>query len=353
MRPRGASPKGERLKNPLNAQSSNEARPKEIVQLASRECLKAFAAQDSEVLKSALDYAVVPNTRTWWMRRENRLQALAGWRSLPWDSQVLDRPSGSVGGLWAEGDYTEQCCRLESVLNACLADAEEHGVRFLSVRLAEDALAALHAVEAVGFRIIESFLTFGRKTAGEIPFDGGSDFHVRLAQPEEVETVAAIAYRAFQSFRLWVDPQIPESHARHSRREWVRNGFKGRAEAIYVAESEEHLVGFALLRSKVGTEKVGEIELIAVDPAFHDRGIGKALVAEAIRHYQGRASEIQVGTQAKNLQAIGLYTRMGFSVIRSELSFHRHSDGVLTAESARSIEAKDAHYLAAESDQEI
>ena len=135
-----------------------------------------------------------------------------------------------------------------------------------------------------------------------------------------------MAYRAFQSFRLRVDPQIPESRARHSRREWVRNGFKGRAEAIYVAESENRLVGFTLLRSKAGTEKVGEIELIAVDPAFHGRGIGKELVAEAIRHYQGKTSKIQVGTQAKNLRAIGLYTRMGFSVVRSELSFHRHSE---------------------------
>ena len=188
--------------------------------------------------------------------------------------------------------------------------------------------------------MIESFLTFGRKTAGEIPFarsacsqngetrDGGSDFQARLAHPEEMETVAAIAYRAFQSFRLRVDPQIPESRARHSRREWVRNGFKGRAEAIYVAESESGPVGFALLRSKMSTEKIGEIELIAVDPALHGRGIGKGLVEAAIRHYQGKTSEIHVGTQAKNLQAIGLYTRLGFSVISSELSFHRHTEPI-------------------------
>ena len=256
------------------------------------------------------------------------------WRFLPWDSQVLGCPSGSIEGLWAEGCYAEQRHRLETVLNACIADAEDHGVRFLSVRLPEDAIAALHAVESVGFRIIESFLTFGRKTAGEIPFvrsearNGGSDYRVRLAQPEEMETVAAIAHRAFESFRLRVDPQIPESRARHSRREWVRNGFKGRAEAIYVAESENRIVGFALLRSKAGTEKTGEIELIAVDPAFHGRGVGKALVAEAIQHYRGKTSEIHVGTQAKNLQAIGLYTRMGFSVVRSELSFHRHTETI-------------------------
>ena len=299
-----------------------------MVQLTSRECIEALETQDSDRLHSVLDYATDPNTRAWSMLRLNRLQGLAGWRLLPWDTQVLGCPSGSVGGLWAEGCYVEQCHRLETVLNACIADAEDHGVRFLSVRLPESAIAALHAVEAVGFRIIESFLTFGRKTAGEIPFNGGSDFHVRLAQPGEMETVASIAYHAFESFRLRVDPQILESRARHSRREWVRNGFKGRAEAIYIAESENHLVGFALLRSKGNTEKIGEIELIAVDPAFHGRGIGKVLVAEAIRHYRGRTSEIQVGTQAKNLQAIDLYTRMGFSVIRSELSFHRHTKAI-------------------------
>ena len=327
------------MKDSPKAQLSNGASPKERVQLVNRAYLTACTTDTPEALRSAFDYAVDPDTRAWWLRQEDRLQAVAGWRLLPWDSQVLGCPSGSVGGLWAEGDYSEQCHRLDNVLKACIADAEDHGVRFLSVRLPEDGLAAIHAVEAVGFRIIESFLTFGRKTDGEIPFvcsetrNGGSDCHVRLAQPEEMETVAAIAYRVFQSFRLRVDPQIPESRSRHSRREWVRNGFKGRAEAIYVAESDNHLVGFALLRSKAGrrlsersTEKVGEIELIAVDPTFHGRGIGKELVAEAIRHYQGKTSEIQVGTQAKNLRAVGLYTRMGFSVVRSELSFHRHSE---------------------------
>ncbi len=343
------------MKNPLKAQPNNKAQPREMVQLTSRECLKAFSSRNNDrypLLNSALDYANVPNTRVWSMLRLDWLQGLAGWRSLPWDSQVLGCPSGSVGGLWAEGDYAEQCSRLKMVLRACIADAEGHGVRFLSTRLPEGALAALHAVEAVGFRIIESFLTFGRQTADEIPFVSKSDFYIRLAQPGEMETVAAIAYRAFESFRLRVDPQITELRARHSRREWVRNGFKGRAEAIYVAEVEQELVGFVLLRSKREAEKVGEIELIAVEPAFHGRGIGKALVTEAIRHYQGQTSEIQVGTQAKNLRAVGLYTRMGFSVIRSELSFHRHSDQAFLAESARSIEVTDTHCLAACRDEE-
>ena len=68
--------------------------------------------------------------------------------------EVLGCPSGSVGGLWAEGCYAEQRHRLETVLNACIADAEDHGVRFLSVRLPEDAIAALHAVEGESGRLL-------------------------------------------------------------------------------------------------------------------------------------------------------------------------------------------------------
>ena len=119
------------MKNPLNAQSNNEAQPQESVKLTSRECLKAFRAGNTDrysLLSKTLDSA----DRVWSMCQENRLQALAGWRSLPWDSQVLGCPSGSVGGLWAEGDYTAQCHRLETVLKACIADAEDHGVRWAS-----------------------------------------------------------------------------------------------------------------------------------------------------------------------------------------------------------------------------
>ena len=328
MIPNDAYTQGDGLKNrlPLHGQCSNTAPQKDIVQLTSWECIKALTAHRTEELHWELTCANDPTTRAWSMRRVNQLLALACWRFLPWDSQVLDYPSGTIEGLWSMGNYVQQCQRLQAVLKACIAEAEDHGVEFLSVRLPEDALAALHAVEALDFRIIESFLTFSRKMVGEIPFNSAADFYVRPAQPYEMETVASIAYRAFQSFRLRVDPQIPESRARHSRREWVRNGFKGRAEAIYVAESERRIVGFVLLRSKTETEKTGEIELIGVEPGFHGRGIGKALVAQAIRHYQGKTSKLYVGTQAKNLRAVGLYTRMGFSVVRSEVSFHRHTD---------------------------
>ena len=247
---------------------------------------------------------------------------------------MLQLPSGSIGGLWATGKYVEQCSNLDVALKACIADAKRNSIRFFSLRLEENALAALHTAEEVGFRVIESFLTFRRPTTEEIPLgvdsalEPATTFYVRRARPADMETVADLAFRTFQFFRLFADPCIPEERARHSRQEWVRNGFKGRADAMYVAESGNYLAGFALLQLKIGAngEKIGVIELIAVAAEFSGRGIGKALVAQFIRHYQGKASEIEVGTQDKNTRAVGLYIRMGFRLVRSEFSLHRYTD---------------------------
>jgi ribosomal protein S18 acetylase RimI-like enzyme len=158
---------------------------------------------------------------------------------------------------------------------------------------------------------------------------------VRPARSDDVEIVADLAVRSLQSYRFFVDPLIPQARARHSRREWVRNAFAGRAEAIYVAERSGRIVGFVLLKSKSGLKdlqheenpnKIGVIDLIVVDSKYEGLGLGKGLVTQAIRHYHGTASAVEVGTQGKNIRAIGLYTRMGFFLVGSEFSLHKHAE---------------------------
>lgn len=307
------------------AQNDTPSFKPEIIPLAKREHLEAFVTSDADKFHSAIPFALDANSHPWLLVQDDQFLALASWRTLPWDSEVLQCPSGAIFWLWAKGEYVEQCHRLLAVLKACITDAEQRNIRFLSLRLEEGALAALHAAEAVGFRIIESYLTFRRNTTEEILPE---DSRVRLARPDEVEIVADLAFRAFQSYRYFVDPLIPEVLARHSRREWVRNAFQGRAEAIYIAENQNQVAGFVLLKSRnrLTGEKIGIIDLIAVDPQSSGQGIGKVLVAQAVRHYHGSASAIEVGTQGKNTRAVGLYTRMGFQMVHSEFSLHRHAE---------------------------
>ena len=131
-----------------------------------RKCIEAFARHDSEDLR--IRHSIMQMTQTPARGQCYDWIGYRRWRAgdvLPWDSQVIGCASGFCWGVMDRGLLRRTASPTgDGPKYACIADAEDHGVRFLSVRLPEGAIAALHAVEAVGFRIIESFLTFGRKT---------------------------------------------------------------------------------------------------------------------------------------------------------------------------------------------
>lgn len=266
-----------------------------------------------------------PDDRLWAIVRGRAILAAAGWRQDPWDSDVLARPSGRLLIGRTDGPYHVQLCRLTRVLRAVVDDARGHGTRFLSLRISEEALAAIHAAGEVGFRVIESYLLYARPQDDALA--DVRDSRIRLARPEDREPLAELAATTFQHHRYVVDPQIPLARARHSRRQWVLNAFAGRADAIYVADRDGHPAGFVVLRSRRQAERaaVGMIDLLAVNPEDSGRGLGRALVIQAIQYYRARGMPLEAGTQGKNVPAIRLYTALGFMLTRTEFSLHWHA----------------------------
>jgi len=294
-----------------------------IPQLVDVSSLTSILSDELDSHRRAFEFVRKNDARLWMISDEKKVQAFASWAMLPWESEVLQRKSGAFKAWWAAGSYLDQRVSLVRVFSACLKDCREHDIRFLSMRLSEDDRTALHAAESVGFKVLESYLTFRHPTAVSLPLDG----RVRLARIEEMEAVAELASRAFRYNRFMSDSLIPDNLARHSRSEWVRNGFKGRADAIYVAEEDGQMAGFLLLRSKTSDDgkKVGIIDLIAVDQEFAGKRLGLGLVAASIHHYHQEAEIIEVGTQAKNVPAINLYIKAGFRVTKSEFTLHYHN----------------------------
>lgn len=300
--------------------------PYQRVLRADKKLITSFLARGRETdsKSRALALARVSDSSVWVIVENSSLAALAAWRRLPWDSDVLQIACGRAECIWAEGDYLEQRHRLAKLINHCVTEAQEQGVCLLSLRLDGTELASLHAAEKVGFRVIESYLTFARNTY-QSP---DSDKRVRLSVPSEVEIVSEIAYDTFRHNRFLVDPLIPEERARHSRRDWVRNAFAGRAEAIYVAEVEGNIAGFILLRSveNANGQKVGLVDLIGIAAQYRGCGLGSALVLQSLYHYHGKLPAVEVGTQVTNVAAVNLYTRLGFRLVRSEFTLHWHED---------------------------
>jgi ribosomal protein S18 acetylase RimI-like enzyme/glycosyltransferase involved in cell wall biosynthesis len=307
---------------PVIGETREERRRRMVPQLTDVPTLSKLLNEEIDSHRLALDIAKNNDARTWVIMDKDQIEAFSEWVVTPWESGVLQRKSGAFKVWWAAGGYLDQQISLVRVFGACIKDCKEYGIRFLSLRLSEDDRTALHAAESVGFKVLESYLSFTRSMEDPLPVDD----RVRAARPEEMEPVAELAARTFRYNRFMSDSLIPDNLARHSRAEWVRNSFKGRAEAIYVAEEDGRLAGFLLLKSKEDStgRKAGVIDLIAVDSDFSGKGLGMGLVAAAIHHYKQTADCIEVGTQAKNIPAVNLYIKSGFRITKSEFTLHHH-----------------------------
>jgi ribosomal protein S18 acetylase RimI-like enzyme len=258
--------------------------------------------------------------------KNETIQAIVAGSSLPWDTQVLNIESGVIKLLWAQGDYRQQ--------RSCLARLLEHFLKknlgpdtvFVKARISCMDLAALHALEDCGFKVIETYIDF-RFHLEQLDAKPDADIRIRLAEKSEIDAVKQIALTAFRYNRYMMDPQLPDREARESRMIWVENSFRGRAEAVYVACIDEQITGFLILRktSNENGHKIGLIDLIAIDPAFTKQGLGMALVQQSLHHYFESAQFIDVGTQANNVAAISLYLKMGFKYHRPSYTLHLHA----------------------------
>jgi mycothiol synthase len=104
---------------------------------------------------------------------------------------------------------------------------------------------------------------------------------------------------------------------------------------FFVCEDKGELIGFcwtkihgAHTHSHVGNETdhgheaIGEIYVLAVDPAYKGKGIGKDLTATGLNYlkYQGLSSAmLYVGVE--NMPALNLYKSLGFSDFGSDVMY--------------------------------
>ena len=67
---------------------------------------------------------------------------------------------------------------------------------------------------------------------------------------------------------------------------------------------------------------MGEIYVIAVDPAFHGHGLGKALTIAGLEHLVGQGLTTgMLHVDAGNTTAMSLYERLGFTVHHADHAY--------------------------------
>ncbi len=139
----------------------------------------------------------------------------------------------------------------------------------------------------------------------------GKGFLVRKARREDLPAVIVINRVA-----------LPENYP-----EWFFEDHLNRwGEAFLVAEVEGRIVGYVMSRVEYGASnfdlrrlvRKGHIVSIAVLPGFRRRGIGTALLKEALRNLRERygCEEVYLEVRVSNEPAIRLYEKLGFRKVK-------------------------------------
>jgi GNAT superfamily N-acetyltransferase len=154
--------------------------------------------------------------------------------------------------------------------------------------------------------------------------DAGTE--IRSYEDSDLETIVEFSLRAwepvFESLRQVLGDAI---FARLHQPEWravqaesVRSSCTSDERDVFVAVADGRPVGFAAVALNAFHERMGVVDMIAVDPAYQRRGIATNLMDRSVEHMRAQGMDIAAlgtGGDAGHGPARGLYESLGYTAL--------------------------------------
>lgn len=254
-------------------------------------------------------------------RSQQEIQGVLVLRKLDWDSHIFHLPMGRIEIF----SFPEDCPEVgEQLMETFESAASAEGFKHVSTRLNMAEMPSLHLLEKHGFFTVDSLQTLVCKAEG-----GGPTPHCRPYRKGDIDSVLAIARKAFERNRFVVDPHLNKDSAANVYAEWVKQDCDmGRAQHSAVLEVRGEVAGFVLccsngkIRDYTGI-RLGAIDLIALDDKYKGQGFGTELIHDAKNWLRENCDIYTVGTRCDNFAALRSYLKAGFRICSSKLGLHK------------------------------
>ena len=148
-----------------------------------------------------------------------------------------------------------------------------------------------------------------------------------LTQSTDIETCA---FRVGKDEAQWLDvnnrafadhPEQGDWSAQTLASRFATEWFK--PEGLLLHHEDNHLAGFCWTKLHTDTTPhLGEIYVVAVDPAFARRGLGRALTIAGLQHLSAEGAPVgMLYVAADNNAALSLYRSLGFTTHHTQRAF--------------------------------
>lgn len=200
------------------------------------------------------------------------------------------------------------------------------GPGFYQAKMETSKIAALKGWIKAGFQMVDILVTGERIPSHQTaPGKCGT----RLFHPKDAASLRSWGGTGFVCSRFHMDPELSYREAGRIKQAWVKGILSGsRADRVWVGLWKGRVVGFLARRQFLeGGQRIGILDLMAVESRARGNGVGDSLVRRYIRDSAADCDVLRVGTQAANVPSLRLYQRCGFETVRSQFVLHAHRKG--------------------------
>ncbi len=283
-------------------------------------------ARQQAYLQHRID-GCVQDGSVWVAEAGGRIVAVAAVRPLPWDSSVFGVPMAQVP-VFVHGGGPDARDTVAALADRLVAECRSSGLRHLNVRVDADDLVLLQELEARGFYLVDTVVTYTFiPKRQELPHVKHL-FATRTYRPEDRDQIVEVAGIAYQGYigRYHADRHLPRHLSDRLYALWAEQLVDGGlAEQIIVAERKGRIVGFVGYRMKKDILAATGLKVVGGGlGGCRPEGVGaySALLEEAMREGMHRYDMQDFETQINNVNVIRIYQKLNFEYARAKYTLH-------------------------------
>lgn len=203
------------------------------------------------------------------------------------------------------------------LLEIAIDHSRKLGARAVQIPIAQKMQAGEQFVQQRGFRVVrrhwQMSLTEYGGGAPQIPHG----FELRHFVPGDEEGLCTLQNLAFAGSWGFCTNTVDEIH-------YLANCSLCHPEGILFIAEGERLVGYCWTIDDPSDQEKGFIRMMGVDPSYHGRGLGRAILVAGINCLQRRGmTTIELSVDSRNSGAKRLYQSVGFKRSGTTLWYQR------------------------------